>query len=315
MPVLGHGYGTASGQSAFDVTSEAPPGSMPCISYMAHPSATTIRMGSPVVLSSNMAISNASFYPACSPDPSLTIDSISTQISRGGACIGWPNFTTTGGGCSQSVFGTLETCAVSLTTTPGGATGKAFVSARCSGYVLRDSDAGDAGGKYAHIATSSELGIASNKSTKISGALVRRHTGLWKIVSTEGILDPDGNDLGIDLCVLDRQPFRHRWFVADITGIDEGSSTDYLKYYNWTGPGGISSGVGSVNQLAVNLVEAENGSQPGDYVSDQELDKIGDWSMLETRRYVFMHLDILDDGSYTAQFSRASQFMGDCWDL
>ena len=313
MPVLGHGYGTASGQSAFDITSTAT-GSMPCISYMAHPDASTIHMGSPVVLSDEMVIASESFYPSCQTVPPLTIDGISTQISRGGASVGWPNKTsTTGDPCSEGVFGTLDDCAVSLTTTPGGSTGKAFVSARCSAYVLRASDAGDADGGFAHSPTDAQMAIAAGKSASISGALVRRHTGLWKILSTTPVYDSDGaTDLGIDLCLLERQPYRHRWFVAEITGIDA-SSTDYVKYYTWSGAG-ISSASTSVNEFATNLVEDGNSGLAGGYVSDQEIDNIGDWNMLQTRGKVFMNLEIIS-GTYTAQFSRASQFMGDCWDL
>ena len=88
-----------------------------------------------------------------------------------------------------------------------------------------------------------EIATASGKSALISGALVRRHCGLWKIIDTQTVYDEDG-----------------------------------------------------------------------EYVSDQLFDDIGGWSMLQARGKAFIRLDI-DEGVYSARFSRASQFMGDCWDL
>lgn len=304
----GHGFGTASGTSSFDVTG-APSTTQPCISYIAHPDIVgSIHKGSPVVLSNDIIVSGNSFWPDCvTPDP-LTISNIGTPIGRGGASVGWPNETTTSGDCTIGVWGNLSACAISLTTTVGGAVGYAYIANRCAAYVLRHTDGGDENGEYAHEPTSAQMSTASGKNALISGALVRRHCGLWKIIDTQTVYDDDGTtDLGIDLCLLERQPHKHRWFIADIDGIDA-TSSDYVKKYEWHESTTVDEGS---TAFAYNLVEEDNDGTTGNYVSDQLYDNLDGWDMLQARGKAFIRLDI-DEGEYTARFSRASQFYGDC---
>ena len=307
-----HGFGTASGTSSFDVTG-APSTTQPCITYMAHPDISTqIHKGSPVVLSNDILANNTNFWPGCITQDPITITNIGTPIGRGGASVGWPNETaTTNETCTQSVFGDLSACAISLTTTPGGSIGYAYIANRCAAYVLRHADGGDEDGLYAHVPTMAEIATASGKSALISGALVRRHCGLWKILQSNTVYEEDGTtDLGIDLCLLERQPHRHRWFIADLDGVDA-TSTDYIKKYLWHESATVDE---EATDFAYNLVEEDNDGTTGNYVSDQLFDNIGDWSMLQARGKAFIRLDI-NEGVYSARFSRASQFMGDCWDL
>lgn len=314
----GHGFGTASGTSSFDVETGLPITSQPCISYFAHPDATVIHRGSPVVLGEKMMVGSN----ACSIPNSFTFQQVQESTRSGGMVVGWPNFSSTVGDCPD-VDGDLKACAVSLTTTGPGEVGKAFINGRCAAFVLNDGTAGDEDGLYAHVPTSSNMNTASAASPLISGALIRRHTGLWKILATVSLLDDSDETIeGVDFCLLERQPHRFRRFIASITGINGDPS--YKNSYEWTQLGGEDDFNSYTDSdscgYAYNRVEIQNkGSAsplpPGDWISDQKDYNIGDWDMLQTTGQVEMTLDIRDSGLYFASFSRASQFMGDCWDL
>jgi hypothetical protein len=249
----------------------------------------------------------------------MTIENARAAVSRGGACIGWPNkSSTTGDPCDQYNFGSLDQCAISLTTTKGGEIGYAYISNRCAAYVMNTGNVLEDVAGYASTPTSDQMSAASNLSPYISGALVRRYCGYWKILSSEPVVDSDGEDLGISLCLLERQAQKYQWLRVFINGIGD-SSLSVIKSYKWYRPGAVSGEPNSGNTVeAINLVEKANRAEDGEYVSDQLYDNLEGWEMLENRGWISLKLEYADIASnnfpagYQATFSRASQFFGDC---
>ncbi len=292
MPGRGHGFGSGpGGTAAFDVTNVE--GQVGClVKYKNTSVGSKIHKGCPVWFD----------FVDLFADLPDGIETPGEYISQASKAI--PGSPTPSGATVPGIAKTLSS------TAPGGggfgSVGLAWVAGIFPAIICHSDLDGETSADYVAIPSSgTNSDIADESEDDVSGGLVPRHTGNWKILEKVSIPD---TELSVALLHY-RGTSSARFFVADITA---STAIGDLRYkYTWAEEG-AGAAASSNTDFAYNRAETYN--ETDDYASSQLKTNMGDWEIQPVRRRVLMRLDVDKDGVYTAEFDQAAQWWGECWE-